>query len=351
MKVLVVDDSIIFRKAVEAALADETGVEVVGSVRNGEKALEFIYATPPDIVTLDLEMPVMDGIETLKSIQSFNESRPDAAPVRAIMLSAHTKSGADVTIEALAAGAFDFIEKPEGDSPEESIAKLRTALREKFKAIPGKGRHFTQAPIVKCATPRYKAPRPGATAAIAIGVSTGGPKALMEMLPELCKLVALPILIVQHMPPGFTKSLANQLNSKCQSKVLEAEDGIAIEDGHVYIAPGGRHMCVKRSGTQLRIALNDEMPENGCRPSVDVLFRSVASVYGSSAIAAILTGMGCDGAKACKHLHAEGARIIVQDEPSSVVWGMPGSAIATGFVEEVEPLMRIPQAIKALCKL
>ncbi len=351
VKVLVVDDSIIFRKAVEAALADEPGVDVVGSVRNGEKALEFIAASPPDAITLDLEMPGMNGIDVLKAIQSFNEGRPDASPVRAIMLSSYTKSGADVTIEALAAGAFDFIEKPESSSPEESIAKLKRALLEKLKALPEKGHHVSAFSPKSLRQAKPAPARAGAMSAVAIGVSTGGPKALLEMLPELCKAVNLPILIVQHMPPGFTKSLANQLDSKCQAKVKEAEEGDAVEEGHVYIAPGGKHMCVKKAGTQVRIALNDEPPENGCRPSVDVLFRSVAAVYGSSAVAAIMTGMGCDGAKACKALNAAGARIIVQDEESSVVWGMPGAAVATGLVSEVEPLMKLPQAIKALCKL
>jgi two-component system chemotaxis response regulator CheB len=286
----------------------------------------------------------------LKAIQRFNEGRPDAEPVRAIMLSAHTKEGSDATVEALSAGAFDFIEKPESPSPEDSIAKLRESLRGKLNAIPCKNgrpqikpRHAT----VLSRPARSK----GGVEAVAIGVSTGGPKALTEMLPELCRLVKLPILIVQHMPPGFTKSLAQQLNAKCEALVAEAQDGDFIEEGRVYIAPGGKHMTVKRMSSHTRIVLTDAPPENGCRPSVDVLFRTVAATYGQAAVAAILTGMGSDGAKACKDLKASGARIIVQDEATSVVWGMPGSALATGLVERVEPLQEIPNAIKAMCGL
>lgn len=352
MKVLVVDDSIVFRKAVEAALADELWVEVSGSVRNGEKALEAIAANPPDVVTLDLEMPGMNGIEVLKEIQRFNEGRPDAPPVQAIMLSAHTRHGADVTIEALAAGAFDFIEKPESGSAAESMAKLRQALREKLRAVKARMRHANAVPQeVKLSPAIVAESKEGSATAVAIGVSTGGPRSLIEMMPELCRLVKLPILIVQHMPPGFTKSLAGQLDSKCEAVVKEAEEGDVVRPGHVYIAPGGRHMTLNRVGVQIRLALDDGPPENGCRPSVDVLFRSAAHVYGPSVVAAILTGMGSDGAKACKDLHAAGARILAQDEETSVVWGMPGSAVATGFVERVEPLAKIPQALKELCKL
>ena len=350
MKILIVDDSIIFRKAVETALSDEAWVQVTGSVRNGEKALEFIEARPPDVVTLDMEMPGMNGIDTLKAIQAFNEKRPDAPPVRCIMLSSFAKAGADLNVTALAAGAFDVIEKPETASIEESIAILKSNLTAKLKAIPGKKAKLIREhaePTKRITT--ISRPK-GGIEAIAIGVSTGGPKALTEMLPALCNLTELPILIVQHMPPGFTQSLAKQLNQKCQSQVVEAEDGAVIQDGHVYIAPGGRHLTIKRIGTQIRVVLNDDPPENGCRPSVYVLFRSVAAAYGPAVVAAILTGMGNDGAKACKALKQEGARIIAQDEATSVVWGMPGSAVATGLVEKVEPLMEIPKAIKAMCE-
>ncbi len=375
LKILIVDDSIVFRKAIEAALSELDGVLITGSVRNGEKAMASIVANPPDLVTLDLEMPDMDGLACLKAIQEFNAGRPELPPVRCLMISGYTKAGADVTIEALANGAFDFIEKPESRTPAESVAKLKESLFAKLKALHAscEKRAGQPAETPEVETPAPEAPRkpepppsrhhhaPKAplkttphgtdrTEIIAIGVSTGGPKALIDMLPKLSRMTDLPILIVQHMPPGFTKSLAAQLDSKCQAKVIEASDSIDVEPGHVYIAPGGRHMIVRRLGSKMRIALHDEPPENGCRPAVDVLFRSVAAIYGQSAIGVILTGMGSDGTRGAKPLKASGAKIIVQDEASSVVWGMPGSAVAAGLPDRVESLMDIPDAITAMLR-
>jgi len=349
--ILIVDDSLVFRKAVETALEGEPGIHVAGSVRNGEKAMEFIKDSPPDVVTLDVEMPGMNGIETLRAIQEFNASRQGKPPVEAIMLSSFTKKGADVTMEALALGAFDFITKPEAANPEHGVETLKRQLCAKIRALPTEARAASEldAPReAKAAPPAAAERRRGAstgTAVIAIGVSTGGPKALNEMLPLLCEGTELPILIVQHMPPKFTESLAKQLALKCRHVVKEAEDGETIESGKVYIAPGGLHMALRRSGARILAELNDGPPENGCRPSVDALFRSVASVYGSSAIAVVMTGMGNDGAKSCPILRDSGARVIAQDEASSVVWGMPGCAVATGAVDKIAPLMKIPETI------
>ncbi len=353
--VLIVDDSLVFRKAVEIALSKEPGIQIAGSVRNGEKALEFIRESQPDVVTLDVEMPGMNGIETLKAIQEFNASRPGRAPVEVIMLSSFTKKGADVTMEALSAGAFDFITKPETGDADESVESLKRQLCAKIRSIPIRERSGDEQPSAatqpqqRSIAPSLAKAQPSCgVAAIAIGVSTGGPKALNEMLPELCEKTKLPILIVQHMPPTFTNSLAKQLDAKCSHKVLEAEGGETVEDGHVYIAPGGRHMTIRRCGTKVQVLLTDSPPENGCRPSVDVLFRSVADVYGPTAIAVVMTGMGNDGSKACPLLRSSGARIIVQDEATSVVWGMPGTAVATGAVERIEPLMQIPKTLAGM---
>lgn len=353
IRVLIVDDSLIFRKAVETALSGVDGVSIAGSARNGVKAMELIKAAPPDIITLDLEMPEMDGMETLRAMQGFNASRPGEPPVGAIMLSSFTRKGADVTVEALAAGAFDFIAKPELQSQEESLAALKRQLSSKIHAwatqrfpVRTEPDGMTE-PARKIKDAPAKAARGSKLSALAIGVSTGGPKALNDMLPGLCEVTDLPILIVQHMPPTFTKSLADQLDKKCSHKVVEATDDEPVRDKHVYIAPGGRHMTLKRAVAGVRISLNEQPPENGCRPSVDVLFRSAAAIYGDSLMAVILTGMGNDGAKATFALKRSGARVIVQDEATSVVWGMPGSAVETGNVDAVRPLMEIPHTIKA----
>ena len=343
--VLIVDDSLVFRKALEIALSGENDIKVAGSVRGGEMALEFIKATPPDVVTLDVEMPGMNGIETLKAIQDFNSSKPGIPQVDVIMVSSFTKKGADVTMEALSLGAFDFIAKPETSNADEGLASLKRQICVKIRSIPeGKGRERKpQTPSLARAQTNS-----GGVAAIVIGVSTGGPRALNDMLPSLCALTNLPILIVQHMPPTFTKSLAKQLDVKCHHVVDEAQDGETVEEGHIYIAPGGRHMTLRRSGARICISLNDDPPENGCRPSVDVLFRSVSAVYGSAALAVVMTGMGNDGSKVCPQLRAAGARIIVQDEATSVVWGMPGTAVATGAVERIVPLMEMPKNIMGM---
>lgn len=359
IKVLIVDDSLVFRKAVETVLMQEEDIQVIGSAWNGVKALDFIRKNKPDIVTLDIEMPELDGLETLKAIQELNDSG-EGTPIGVVMLSAFTKAGADITVKALQMGAFDFISKPETSSVEDSVEILRTQLPPRIRAWRSgkKLSHFTTqpkpAPVPpQVVRPRFEKLKPAYVRhqVLLIGVSTGGPKALNDMLPALCSLISLPILIVQHMPPKFTKSLAEQLAKKCSNyKVVEASEGDVVNPYNVYIAPGGMHMTVQKDSAEVVIALNEERPENGCRPSVDVLFRSAAGVYGSKALALILTGMGSDGNKGLSVLRTNGVYVIAQDEASSVVWGMPGSAVAAGNADEIVPLMEIPEAVLRIVK-
>ncbi len=370
--ILIVDDSRIFRSAIEESLTGESDIAVIGSVRNGVKAIEFIESNHPDLVTLDVEMPDMNGLETLKAIQDINASGKNSHPIGVIMVSSFTQKGADITIESLETGAFDFITKPEGKNFSESIEILRRQLVVKI-------RYFTSGRISSLLSKKRKAkekeqekeqakekekkgyrcltsatrPSPcvsrlSGVRAILIGVSTGGPKALAEILPPLCEKTDVPIFIVQHMPPHFTQSLAESLNSKCRFTVMEARNEDVVRERHVYIAPGGRHMLVRQNSGNIVTIINMQPPEKGCRPSADVLFRSAAAVYGSSAVAIILTGMGSDGTKGAGTLKRAGACIIAQDEETSVVWGMPGSARASGNVDAVLPLGKIPDSVYAL---
>ncbi len=353
---LVVDDSRLFRSALEAMLVREDDITIVGSVWNGKKAIEFIEKTPPDLVTLDLEMPELDGLGTLKAIKRFNNSRPDEKPVGVIMISSHTSKGADITVKALEMGAFDFIAKPEGGSLADNIGSLSRQLLTKIRLFtsrsitsriirgqpkpPSRSKPKTQPAVVS-----HKVISPGAIQAILIGVSTGGPKALVEIMPDLCDKVDVPILIAQHMPATFTKSLAKSLDSRCSHSVIESSHGDRVFPGHVYVAPGGRHMELRKKGGQVVIEINDAPPEKGCRPSVNALFRSAARVYGGRLIAVILTGMGEDGTIGAGVLKDKGTVVLAQDEASSVVWGMPGSAYNAGFVDRLYPLGDIPEAI------
>ncbi len=355
--VLIVDDSRTFRACVEQALANAQDIVVVGSVGSGAAALEFIKSHHVDIVTLDVEMPDCDGFETLVALSKFQ--RPATPGV--IMLSAFTQKGAEATIRALEAGAGDFIAKPAGPDSSQNIELLRRQLLVKIRCLTSKkslsGKDVTPPPTPTPspspnATPpqrRIATVRSGRYRLVVIGVSTGGPKALSILLPELMETTALPILVTQHMPPGFTKSLSESLSRRCPWPVLEAEDGQPVEECHAYIAPGGRHMLLNKSRDGgMRIAINDQPPENGCRPSVDVLFRSAAALYGGAVVAIVLTGMGTDGTKGLGPLKRAGAYAIAQDEESSIVWGMPGSAVAADLVDEVCPIDRIASAIGRL---
>ena len=350
LRLLIVDDSRIFRAAMQEALEGRTDVRVVGSVWSGEKALEFLRRSPPDLVTLDVNMPGLGGLETLSQIQEFNAARPDQRPVGVVLVSALTTRGAATTVEGLQRGAFDFIQKPDGPHEKANAALLRQQLFEKIDLFAQ--RRSRQPGATLPTPPRPPSPPPihppGRFRAVAIGSSTGGPEALARLLPVMTRNATVPIFIVQHLPPGMTRYFADSLGKKCDYRVVEAAHGEVVQPGTAYIAPGGRHMALRSQDGRILIALNDQPPENGCRPSVDVFFRSLAAVYPPPVLAIILTGMGTDGAKGLGPLKRVGAYVIAQDEPSSVVWGMPGAAAATNQVDEILPLDRIGATVAAL---
>jgi two-component system, chemotaxis family, protein-glutamate methylesterase/glutaminase len=344
--VLVVDDSRLFRSALEQALSDQDDIAVVESVYSGEKALEFIRRTPTDVVTLDVQMPGMDGLATLQQIQLLNQSRPPSQQVGVIMVSAFTRRGAQVTIRALQAGAFDFVTKPAEGSTDASLAILRGELLAKIRLYAQSRRRGALADTT-AATPSvaHRKPRPRSRiGAVVIGASTGGPRALSVVLPELCRAVTAPILIVQHMPAGFTGPLAESLARQTGRKAVEAADGAPLEPETVYVAPGGKHLLIRGKSGSATAGLTDQPPENGCRPSADVLFRSAAAMFGGELVAIILTGMGHDGTAGLGAVHRAGGYVIAQDEASSVVWGMPGSAVKAGVTDDVRPLDQIARA-------
>jgi two-component system chemotaxis response regulator CheB len=351
LRVLIVDDSRIFRAALQDALERRSDLRVVGSVWSGEKALEFIRQSPPDLVTLDVNMPGKGGLETLSDIQEFNASRPGLPPVRVLLVSALTERGAAITVEGLQRGAFDFIRKPDGPDEKANAFLLQQQLLEKIDLFAERRARLSIAPPQPRPPAAPHSYRPGRFHAIAIGSSTGGPEALSHLLPVLTKQTTVPLFIVQHLPPGMTSYFASSLARRCDYRFVEASHGEEVQPGTAYIAPGGRHMIVRKQEGRIVIALNDQPPENGCRPSVDVLFRSVAAAYPEAVVAIILTGMGCDGAKGLGPLKRNGAYVIAQDEASSVVWGMPGAAAATNQVDEVLPLERIGPTVASLLGL
>ena len=350
LRVLIVDDSRIFRAALQEALEARAGLRVVGSVWSGEKALEFIRQSPPDLVTLDLNMPGQGGLETLSQIQEINASRRDLPPVGVLLVSALTSRGAAATVEGLQRGAFDFIRKPDGPDEKANAVLLQQQLFEKIDLFTQRRARLSGAEAPTPKTPvAARIQRPGRFQAVAIGSSTGGPAALAQLFPVWTKQTSVPFFIVQHLPPGMTEYFANSLAKKCDYRIVEATYGEAVQPTTAYIAPGGKHMVVRNQDGRMVIALNDLPPENNCRPSADVLFRSLAAAYPpSSVLTVILTGMGTDGAKGLGPLKRNGAYVIAQDEATSVVWGMPGAAIATNQVDEVLPLDRIGTTVASL---
>lgn len=352
LRVLVVDDTIMYRKVVGDILAEMPGIEVVGTANNGKIALTRIASLKPDLITLDVEMPIMDGLETLQEIQ---KSHPD---VGVIMLSTLTKRGSEITMRALELGAFDFIAKPDAAGREENVQILRNAIGPRVKAFAKrlelrlllKQRQrpvgaAAPAPVPAAPSVLATSRRTGKSKAVAIGISTGGPNALTKMLPQLPKL-GVPIFVVQHMPPVFTKSLAESLDAKCQYAVREAENNEVVRPDVIYIAPGGKHMRVASGavGTKI-IQVTDDPPENNCKPAVDYMFRSVAREYGALSTGVIMTGMGGDGTLGLKVLKSFGAVTIGQDEESCVVYGMPKTAAEAGVVDVVSPLQMIASEI------
>jgi len=350
LRVLVVDDTIMYRKVVGDILAEIPGVEVVGTASNGKIALSRIASLKPDLITLDVEMPIMDGLETL---QEIDKNYPE---VGVIMLSTLTKRGSEITMKALELGAFDFIAKPDAEARQENVQLLKNALLPRVKAYAKRlemklllKQRVRPVGAVAPVPPRPQvivpSKRTGKSKAVAIGISTGGPNALTKMLPQLPKM-GVPIFVVQHMPPVFTKSLAESLDSKCQYEVREAENNETVRPDVIYIAPGGKHMRVASgTGGVKIIQITDDPPENNCKPAVDYMFRSVAREYGALVTGVIMTGMGGDGTLGLRVLKSFGAVTIGQDEESCVVYGMPKTAAEAGVVDVVTPLQMIASEI------
>ncbi len=365
LKILIVDDTVVYRKIVSDVLAEIPDVEVVGTAHNGKAALVKISSLKPDLITLDIEMPEMNGLKVLETLKQ------QGSEVGAIMLSTLTLEGGEMTMKALELGAFDFIPKPQEGTMAENRQAVKDALSPILKAfmrsqsirsiLSGK------APIKTLRTNRsqvtstrplqsqrlaLKTYRKTKSEIIAIGISTGGPKALAEMLPKIPNDIGVPILIVQHMPPVFTLSLANSLNSKCKIQIKEATDGEPIDANIAYIAPGGKQMKIVAGsdGKKRVIKITDDPPENSCKPSVDYLFRSVADHYVGRATGVIMTGMGSDGTKGLRKMKETGATIIAQSEDSCVVFGMPREPIESGLADIVASLDLIANEITKTVK-
>jgi two-component system chemotaxis response regulator CheB len=337
VRVLVVDDSVVVRKILCDALAICPDIAIAGTASGGEIALAKIPQLNPDVVTLDIEMPGMDGIQTLKQIRQ----RYPKLPV--IMCSTLTERGAAVTLEALSLGASDYVTKPTNSaSPASAMLQVRQELAPKIASLAGRRRIQPRpvAPLI----PERRQPRQRIDL-LAIGTSTGGPNALAAVIPHLPADFPVPVVVVQHMPPLFTRMLADRLNSLSPLTVRQGEEGARLEPGQVWIAPGNFHMTLARNGTGVKLHLNQEPPENSCRPAVDVLFRSVAELFGAHALGVVMTGMGCDGTRGALSIRDRGGSIFTQDEASSVVWGMPGAVVQAGAADKVCPLPDISQEI------
>jgi len=358
-RILVVDDSAVMRSLVRAVIATDSSMEVAGTASDGESALRLIETLRPDLVLLDVEMPVMDGLMTLKQMRARNLRLP------VIMCSALTQRGARVTIESLASGASDYVAKPSHQvGPAMAIQTLANDLIPKIHALTRRAILPTlpmldaQPLLGRSLFPfANQASRPQPFTAqptvVAIGVSTGGPAALDVILPALPADFPLPILIVQHMPELFTRLLADRLHERCPLDVREAATGDAVKAGSIHIARGNWHMEViaqrgSRSSIAASLNLTQDPPENHCRPAVDVLFRTASAVYGSGVLAVVLTGMGSDGLAGARVVRANGGSLIAQDEPSSAVWGMPGAVTQAGLANKVVPLNNVASEILRL---
>jgi len=357
-KILVVDDTAVYRRILSDVVGELDNAELAGTAPNGNIALKKVEALQPDLVLLDLEMPELDGLETLKII------RRKWPEIGVIVISGVNSAGADKTIKALQAGALDFIPKPTGTGTEEGIKVLRKKIGPLLTLFTT--RRFTSAVIAATTRPpqptaapapprpqppkRAIAPVPSRFRMLAIGSSTGGPEALGQIIPHLPADLGVPILLVQHMPPVFTASLAENLNRRSALTVKEAQNGEWVFPDVVYIAPGGRHMVLRRSDDNegYVIGINDNPPVKSCRPSVDVLFRSIAVHHGGGVLAVMLTGMGDDGADGVGALKREGCRCLSQTEKTCVVYGMPRAIDEAGYADESIDLPDIAARIKAL---
>lgn len=351
MRILVVDDSALYRTLVRNVLRDIPGVEVVGVAIDGKDALAKLDQFQPDLLTLDVQMPESNGLEVLRAMKA-RKSR-----TRAIMLSSLTSQGAQTTTDALLAGAFDFIHKPSSTDAKANRDALHRQLTEKLAILMASQSQLPPTtPAVRAsvnasanATPSSPAiPRSPENAtkaeridAVVIGTSTGGPVALREVIPKLPADLGIPVFVVQHMPPGYTHSLAQRICEASQLQVIEGAMGQEAKPNTVYIAPGGKHLQLVRTGDRVRIETNEDPPEHNCRPAVDVLFRSAATVYEGHVLAVVLTGMGRDGAEGCRAIKRRGGTVFAQHPDGCVVYGMPKAVVDEQLADRVIPLDRI----------
>ena len=336
IRVLIIDDSAVMRSLLRMTLASCAEVELAGIAVDGLAGMEAIERLKPSLVLLDIEMPRMNGLEVLAEIHARN------LPVRVIMCSTLTRRGASITLEALARGATDYVAKPTAQlGVREGVETLKRDLLPKIRALFSARAHGL--PLGAARGPLrmsdQSAPRAAVPAGVvAVGVSTGGPAALEKFLPALPAGFPLPVLIAQHMPPLFTALLAERLNGLCRIPVREANAGETLQPGEAYLARGDWHMRTIGSAGHCSLQLTRAAPEQYCCPSVDVLFRSAASVYGSGVLAVVLTGMGSDGLDGCRAIHAAGGKILVQNRETSAVWGMPGVVADAGLADQILPL-------------
>lgn len=345
--ILVVDDSALYRQSIHNVLREMDAASIVGIAKNGVEAIEKIEQLDPDLLTLDVQMPDMDGIQVLREIKR-RRLRP-----KAIMVSSLTAEGAKVTTDALMEGAFDFILKPSSNDSTANRQTLRDALEEKiaaFREASGQRKAIHPKSATNQTVASHEvveaAPAPDSVCqAVVIGTSTGGPEALKIVLPKLPARLAVPVLVVQHMPAQYTHSLATRLNELCELEVVEADDKTAAVSGRVIVAPGGKQMKLERAGSLLQVRVNDDPSENGVRPSVDYLIRSASDVLNGNVLTLIMTGMGRDGLAGCKQLKQSGGYVFAQCQDDCVVYGMPKEVIEGRLADRTLPLGKIAPAI------
>ena len=339
IRILVVDDSVVTRKVLSDTLSGDPALEVVGTASDGHIALAKIPLLKPDLITLDIEMPVMDGLETLAAIGKFYSRLP------VIMFSALTERGASATLDALALGASDYAAKPSNSNLTDAVQCVRFELIPKIKALCGiAAREIPRLPRPPSA-PKLRDRATWRIEVVAIGASTGGPCALIEVLPKIPNDFPVPIVVVQHMPPIFTRQLAERLSDRSTIPVEEGSPGAILYPGHAWIAPGDFHMKVTRRGANWRLNMDQGPRVNSCRPAVDVLFRSVVLAYGANVLGVVMTGMGTDGVLGAQEIRDAGGDVIVQDRASAVVWGMPGAIHTLGISDGAYPLNRLAAEI------
>ncbi|HET7322317.1 MAG TPA: chemotaxis response regulator protein-glutamate methylesterase [Longimicrobiaceae bacterium] len=343
IRVMVVDDSTVIRGLLARIIDAEPDLEVTASVANGRTAIEMLRLRPVDVVLLDVEMPEMDGLTALPLLRA---ARPG---VRVVMASSLTQKGAETTLRALALGAADYVPKPSALSASRGMAAISAELVAKVRALGRAGESAPSAAVRPAApdAPSFLAGGAGeAPRLIAVASSTGGPNALAQLLGPLPADFPLPTLVTQHMPPLFTGALADRLRRETRRPCREAVNGEPLEPGHTYVAPGDHHMTVMTSERRPVIRLDQSAPVNYCRPAADPMLASVARVFGSSALTVVLTGMGEDALAGCREMVRVGGRVLVQDEPSSVVWGMPGAVYRAGLASAALPLPELTERIR-----